>query len=305
MKKTVLILSVEDDYHAHAVQALLRKRGHDAHIVDTGLFPTELQLSQGGPGAAEVRLNGRPLHDYHSIWWRRVRFPVPSDELEGEERRFAFSECRDALWGGLRSAGIPIYNDPEAEQRADRKPYQLKLAHECGLRIPDTLITTSPAEVREFRSRHEQIIYKTFNSTDIAVTDTRPLLDEDLSDLWRLKYAPAIFQEFVPLGLDYRVTIVEDDVFAAEIEITRDDARFDWRNDLAYQSRPAELPGPVAEGLRELRRRLGLSSGSADFRVGPDGEFYFFELNPSGQFLFLDIRAGLDIAPRFCEMLTQ
>jgi len=305
MGKRILILTRERDYHAHAIQALLRTQGHDADLVDTAKYPTSLRLSQGGRAAGEITLDGRPLSDYHAIWWRRVGYPKPTESLEPEERRFAASECLDAMWGALHAAGIPIYNDPEAEQRADRKPYQLRLAYECGLRIPDTLITTSAEEVESFRRQHGQVIYKTFGPTDLAVTDTRPLLNDDLPELWRLQYSPLIFQEFVPLGRDYRVTLVEDDIFAAEIEVTRDEARFDWRNDLAYRARPVELPTEVAEGLRKLRRRLRLSSGSADFRVSPEGEFFFFELNPSGQFLFLDIRAGTNIGHRFCEMLTQ
>ncbi|HEX7241323.1 MAG TPA: hypothetical protein VF263_13695 [Longimicrobiaceae bacterium] len=306
MAKRILILSFPDDYHAQAIAAMLGKQGHEADVVDTSTFPVSSSLTYRAGRESDAWLDGRALSDYHSVWWRRVRTPAVAPEVKiPEERRFAASESREALWGAIQASGLPIYNSPAAEYVADRKPYQLRMAQAAGLRVPDTLITTSQEEVREFRRLHGEIIYKSFGPNDLAVMDTRPLTDADEADLWRLRLAPAIFQEYVPRGREYRVTLVEDDVFAAEIEISRPDAAYDWRNDLAYQAKPAKLPEEVEDGLRRLRRRLGLSSGSADLRETPDGTIYFLEMNPSGQFLFLDIRAGLDIGPRFCEMLLQ
>ncbi len=306
MGKRILILSMPEDYHAQAIAAMLANQGHDADIVDTASFPTTLGLTYRAGRDTDAWLNGRALSDYHSVWWRRLRMPTIADEVQNpEERRFAMTESREALWGAVQASGLPVYNSPAAEYLADRKPYQLRMAQAAGLRVPDTLITTSEEEVREFRGRHREVIYKSFGPNDLAVMDTRPLGDADEADLWRLRFAPAIFQEYVPHGREYRVTLVEDDVFAAEIRISRPDAAYDWRNDLAYEARPAKLPEEVEEGLRRLRRMLGLSSGSADLRETPDGTIYFLEMNPSGQFLFLDIRAGLDIGPRFCEMLLQ
>jgi hypothetical protein len=306
MSKRILILSFEKDYHALAIQALLRKQGDDADIVDLADFPTQLQLSHQGPSFTDIRLDGRPLSDYHSIWWRRVHVPRPgSDTKDPEEARFAVRESRDAIWGALLSSGLPIYNPPMVELLANYKPYQLKVARSCGLTIPDTLVTNSAEEVLALRSRHPQLIYKSFGPTDLMVMDTRPLRDEDLPELWRLKYAPAIFQQYVPRGREYRVTLVEDDVFATEVHIQQRVAEYDWRNDLGYQLTPVNLPEALADKLRQLRRALGLSSGSIDLREAPDGTVYFLEINPSGQFLFLDIRAGTDVGSRFCRMLVQ
>ncbi len=306
MPERVLIFSPDNDFHALAIQALLRARGAEADIVDSARFPESLPLVQRGGTSTEVFLDGRPLSEYRSVWWRRPHPPGPPAEVEiPEERRFASREAREALWGAVHAAGLPIYNSPQAETKAGYKPYQLRVAQECGLRVPDTLITNSEAEVAAFRARHPQVIYKALSATTLAMTDTRPLSDGDVADLWRLRYAPVIFQEYVELGREYRVTLVEDAAFTAEITLQNRAAHYDWRIDPDYRVVPAELPPGVIEGLQRLRRALGLNSGSADLRETPDGDVYFLEINPSGQFLFLDVFAGMDVGNTFCDMLLQ
>lgn len=306
MPKRVLIFSPENDFHALGIQALLRGKGAEADIVDSARFPGSLPLVQRVGAPTEVILDGRPLSEYHSVWWRRPFAPEPPTEVENpEERRFAAREAREALWGALNAAGLPIYNSPQAETRAGYKPYQLKVAQDCGLRVPDTLITNSEAEAAAFRAKHPQVIYKAFSATKLAMTDTRPLSEDDVADLWRLRYAPVIFQEYVELGREYRVTLVEDTAFTAEISLTNGAAHFDWRIDPDYQVVPAELPSDLIAALQRLRRTLGLNSGSADLRATPGGDVYFLEINPSGQFLFLDVFAGMDVGGAFCDMLLR
>ncbi len=306
MPKRVLIFSSENDFHALGVQALLRGRGAEADIVDSARFPESLPLVQRGGASTEVLLDGKPLSGYHSVWWRRPQPPGPPAEVgDPEERRFASREAREALWGAVHAAGIPIYNSPHAETRAGYKPYQLKLAQECGLRVPETLITNSEAEAAAFREKHPRVVYKAFSATKLAMTDTRPLSDGDVPDLWRLRYAPVIFQEYVELGREYRVTLVENSAFTAEVTLQNPAAHYDWRIDPDYRITPAELPTEVISALQRLRRELGLNSGSADLRETPDGDVYFLEINPSGQFLFLDVFAGMDVGSAFCEMLLQ
>lgn len=285
---------------------MLSRHNAQADIIDTGKFPSSLALLQSGLDFDNVSLDGKNLGDYHSIWWRRVRPPRPSkDIVDSEEYRFAIRESREALWGAIHASKIPIYNCPHAERVACYKPYQLRIARECGLLIPDTLITNSADAVEAFRAKHSEVIYKTFSGTSLMMTDTRPLNDEDMTDLWRLQYAPVIFQEYLRRGREYRATIIEDDVFSAEIRIQNPKAHYDWRLDQNYEVIKTALPDDLCERLVQLTKTLGLSSGSIDLRETPDGRVFFLEVNPSGQFLFLDVFGGLDTGNRFCEMLLQ
>lgn len=306
MQKRVLILSFLDDYHAHAIQALLKNHGGNADIIDPALFPSAISLSHQGIDFSDITIDGKRLRDYHSIWSRRVgSLRLDPDISNPEEAKYAARESMDALYGALYAALIPIYNKPEAERRANFKPYQLRLAHACGLRVPDTLITTSPDDVLKFREKHREIIYKGFSGHAPVMVDTRPLEEKDLPDLWRLRYAPAIFQEYIEHGKEYRVTIVEGDTYAAEIRLSDENARYDWRMDSNYRVIETTLSADIQAMLLDFCRRLNLNSGSIDLRETPAGEVYFLEINPSGQFMFLDVYAGMDVASRFCQMLLQ
>ncbi|OLT22004.1 hypothetical protein BJF78_33465 [Pseudonocardia sp. CNS-139] len=49
-------------------------------------------------------------------------------------------------------AALPVLwvNHPSRLADAAYKPVQLALAHECGLRVPDTVVTSEPESVRRF-----------------------------------------------------------------------------------------------------------------------------------------------------------
>jgi glutathione synthase/RimK-type ligase-like ATP-grasp enzyme len=305
--KSVLILAPRTDFHALAIQALLRERGGDAYIVDTKDFPADLILFQQSGALQSVHVGGHALANFRSIWWRRPDPPVVPAELEGssEEIRFASRECREALWGALHASGIPIFNRPEMEAIATYKPYQLRVAQSCGLRIPNTIITNDPQEVLRFRASHGKIIYKGLSATKIRMTETRFLGDEDIKDLWRLRFSPVIFQEYIERGREYRVTVVGNKVFSAEILTDNPAAMVDWRLDPGYGVRPINLPPAVQDALVRLCGKLGLDSGSIDLRETPSGDLYFLEINPSGQFMFLDIFSGMDVGGAFCDLLLS
>lgn len=73
------------------------------------------------------------------------------------------------------------------------KPYQLRLAREIGLPIPETAITNSPSVVNDLAERCPEVVYKTCTGTEFGFYETRPLLPADRADLRRVEGCPAIF----------------------------------------------------------------------------------------------------------------
>ena len=110
-------------------------------------------------------------------------------------------------------------NPPTADEVSQRKIRQLQAARRVGLSIPETLVTNRPCAAREFIETHGvgHVIRKAFRNIAEAPRETHLLREEDLSLLDNVRYTPVIFRSFVPAALDLRVTVVEDDIFAAAI----------------------------------------------------------------------------------------
>jgi glutathione synthase/RimK-type ligase-like ATP-grasp enzyme len=149
------------------------------------------------------------------------------------------------------------------------------------------------------------VVRKAFRNIAQAPRETHLLRDEDLALLDTVRYAPVIFQRFVPADLDLRVTVVEDGIFATAIS-SEERYAADYRPGLASAKVvPYELPTAVAEKLLELMRIFGLKFGAVDFRVTPDGDHVFLEVNPVGEYLFISQRTGQPIPAAIAASLER
>jgi hypothetical protein len=310
----VVIFAREDDRHAAAVSAILRRdHGRQVTIVDLSLFPSVLRVactfSDRRNDGSFVDGNGRrvPLDSVTACWWRRPQGLQPDARLaDARVRQFAVLESQSGLYGLLRCWPGLWVNDIENDQNADFKPRQLAAMRRLGLRFPETLVTNDPDEARSFFDRHNgDVVYKAFNQTGVMWLPTRRLLPADLAALPSLQFAPVIFQRFVDGPQDIRVTVVGEQVFATEFVIADADC-IDHR--LVMASVPCiahTLPPPVAADALRLVRALGLEYGSIDLRIMPDGAYVFFEINTAGEFLYLEERTGRPIAAAVAAHLAS
>ncbi len=189
---------------------------------------------------------------------------------------------------------------------AAHKPWQLKLAKQAGLVLPETLMTNDPDEAREFWRRHPgAVIYKPFLQTYNAWRETRLLRPEEEELAAAVRFAPVIFQRYVPGVLDLRITVIGDRVLAAEANLENGEYKVDVRFNTNITYRPHQLPDAVSAKLLAFMRRLGLEYGAIDMRVTPEGEYVFFEVNPAGQFLYVEQAAGLPITAALAAHLAS
>ena len=122
-----------------------------------------------------------------------------------------------------------------------------------------------------------------------------------------LALAPVTFQEKVEKVSDIRVTVVGDDVFAAEIlSQGRESSKVDWRatDDPNLEHRVHELPSALVSRCRRLVSHLGLNFGALDLALKPDGTYVFFEINPNGEWLWLEDQLGFPLSERIATWLT-
>ncbi|MGQ0678627.1 MAG: MvdC/MvdD family ATP grasp protein [Actinomycetota bacterium] len=309
----ILVVSHRADPHADAVLALLRQIGHPVVLFDTSGFPKRSSVMERfGPEGTSFELisDGRriDLAACRAGWWRRPLLHELHDGLAPGVAAFTYTECSEALAGMWASLDIAWVNPPALDEQAQHKPYQLALAAELGLAVPDTLITNDPACARAFIERHGvgNTIYKTFLATEEHWRETRVVREQELPALDSVRLAPVIFQRYIPAVEDLRVTVVGEQVFPAAIRPAAGGYQIDYRMDLEGASyRPTELPDAVEKGLRRLMERLGLVYGAIDMRLTPEGEYVFLEVNPAGEWLFVEERTAMPITQCMANLLMR
>jgi glutathione synthase/RimK-type ligase-like ATP-grasp enzyme len=139
------------------------------------------------------------------------------------------------------------------------------------------------------------VVYKLFEGTEVGFFETRRLAAANLSELWRVRTCPLIFQEFTEGAFDVRATVVGDQVFASRIDFNRDSEIIDSRFTMVSTS-PLDLPHEIQSKVVAITRGFGLVYAALDLRYSETDGFTFFELNPEGQYLWNEIEAGLPIS---------
>jgi glutathione synthase/RimK-type ligase-like ATP-grasp enzyme len=239
------------------------------------------------------------------VWWRRPRRPDAATELGHEVHEFVRGEWEHFLLGLESCTHVRWVNAPVAERSAGLKAHQLVVAREEGLRVPWTLLTNDPDEVRSIAGDGPRIVYKRIGPAPRPLTATKELQPTDLERLDVLPNCPAIFQERIDARLDIRVTAIGRELFAAEIDSQSGESPLDWRFDHTVPFRPHRLEDDTAARLRRVMDRLGLLYGAIDLRVTPDGEYVFLELNPSGQYLFVELLADMPLTEHMASFLAE
>lgn len=312
----ILAISHAQDGHAQAVLDALRKLGASVHLLDLAAFPREYRLEAryNGDQARSFRLlrsNGEAvdLNACGASWWRRPQAFVLHQELGSPTNHtFAFTEATEAFTGLWQALDTFWVNPPAADANAHRKLYQLKVAQEVGLPIPDTLITSDPRLAREFIDLHGlgHTIYKAFSGTREAWRETRLVRKEELALLDAVRFAPVIFQRYIDAVVDLRVTVVGDAIFPAAVHSQQSAYPIDFRMDMANTRIDVHtMPEDVQHRLRALMRRLSIVYGAIDMRVTPSGEYVFLEVNPAGQWLFIEGHSKQPITASLARLLHE
>ena len=226
--------------------------------------------------------------------------PELNDEPDGSPARRHARAMHDTLYRWLELADGRIVNRSDPQGSNGAKPYQAQLIASHGLRVPETLITNDPAAVLAFRRRHGRIIYKSMSGVRSIIKEFD---DDDAARLDDIRWCPVQFQEFVP-GIDVRVHVIDQDVFATEIVSDRADYRYASRMGGTTELRATELSDDLAARCVTLSAGLGLPFSGIDLRIGPDGEATCFEVNPSPAYSYYEANTGQPIAASLARYLA-
>jgi glutathione synthase/RimK-type ligase-like ATP-grasp enzyme len=321
MARRILILTEANDIHAIAVAQALEQKGAEVTLWATSDFPScsDESVHYDAVGRKGIRIRGADLclenPVFDTVWRRRPAYVVDRASLHPADWAFAADECgmfrrsllhliaQDAFWvNPIRGAAL-----------AGSKLLQHEAAVKVGFRMPETIFTNSPEEIRQFLARGYEVIYKPLagggwqNKDAQFLTYTSVLTEGNLVGDDVLRQTPGIFQELIPKAYELRVTVMGRHTLAAKVLSQKTEkGKVDWRrsND-ELQFEPAHLPPEVELRCAALLDELGLVFGCFDFIVTPEDDYVFLEVNEMGQFLFIERCCGLPLLDAFSEFLLQ
>jgi glutathione synthase/RimK-type ligase-like ATP-grasp enzyme len=261
----------------------------------------------GDAVTGELRLGGAslPLASIDAAYTRLMDDRL-LPELHGEQPDS--ERCRDcrslheAIIHWLEFAPVRVVNRASAMATNSSKPYQAQLISACGFEVPESLVTNVPDLALDFRRRHNRVVYKSTSSIRSIVRE----LDDDA--LWRLehiRWCPVHFQAYVE-GVDWRVHVVGEEVYATRVTSTGIDYRYAATHDggdVALEA--ATLPDELEAACVVLTRTLGLEFSGIDLRLTNDGRPVCFEVNPCPAFNYYERRTGQPIAAAVARHLCE
>lgn len=319
----ILVLSVGDDSVAADGVARLRARGADAVWFDARDLGRGARLSVSwdatGHRRAQLGLADRVLDlaTVGAVWHRRHRVTAPAIP-DPAMRTFVEAETERVLKSLWRDLAVPFVPAPlPVIHDGQDKLMQLGLAGRLGFAVPATIVTNDPAEALAFwRAHGGRCVTKPVGTQSIQFSGlsrtfarfTEPVTFRDVAALAAVRLAPTLLQAYVDKQVELRVTVVDDRVFAAEIDSqAAHHTRHDWRkyDRGATPYRVHAMPAEIAARCVAITRALGLRYGALDLVLAPDGRYVFLEINPAGEYQWIEDRTGLPITDAICDLLVR
>ncbi|MBE9197603.1 MULTISPECIES: MvdC family ATP-grasp ribosomal peptide maturase [unclassified Nodularia (in: cyanobacteria)] len=321
-RDVVLLITHSGDYFTiDRVAAALSNRNVQAFRLDTDQFPMTIKLQAYFHQSStnhqveygDIAFN---TEEVQAVWMRRLWQPHLSEELAPQYRAACARESLavlDGFWDSLRHAHW--VDDLQKINAAENKLYQLRVAAEVGLVIPQTLVTNNPKEAREFFQQVKgKMITKLLKPLSYGMEGssffmyTSTVKEEDLLDAETLRYCPMVFQAQIPKQQELRAVYVNGNLFVGALDASSYAASAqDWRHapQGACVWQPYELPEPMIRRLDQFMARLGLTFGALDLIVTPSGEYVFLEINPTGEWGMLERDLNYPISQAIADALLE
>lgn len=281
---TILVLAQDLDRTADGVVEGLTERGRHVVRLDLAWFPQRMDLDaefRDGEWRGAIRTEHRDvdLAGIRAVWVRSPSLCELPEGMSAAEADYARREAKLGVTGTLLALPNVLWvNRPDLAATAAYKPLQYSVAARCGLRVPRTLISNSPAAVSRFaRDSRTGVVLKPL-STNLIFEDgtykigyTRRLSSADLADLSGVELTAHQLQDWASKAHECRAVVVGDDLFAVAIHAGSRASYEDWRADFASLTyHVIDLPDAVAKGLRGFMAELGLLYAAFDLVIGPD-----------------------------------
>ncbi|MEM1319335.1 MAG: hypothetical protein AAGG75_03715 [Bacteroidota bacterium] len=239
------------------------------------------------------------MADVNTVWYRRwykYRAKVPLKNRHYRQLRHEVVEELNTLsdyifkvFAQKKWLTNPFVN------RLHNKLDALRVAKECGLNIPDTLLTNDKQQLLKFYHRNnKEIVSKAIADPYVYIDDeganykcyTEKLSYEFIENLGDY-FHTSPFQQFIESDYELRIfyldgafyptAIVHSETTDIKLSVSFGKSKV---NMIAYT-----LPDSIKQKLKKTMDALNLNTCSIDMLKTKDGEYYFLEGNPIGQFM--------------------
>ncbi|AXG71508.1 ATP-GRASP peptide maturase, grasp-with-spasm system [Kordia sp. SMS9] len=256
------------------------------------------------------------MDDIESIWFRRGRIKIVYDfDLNVEKNLLQYHIntkqtieifVNYLLINNRRHLGNPFRTDVN-------KLEVLYVAKECGLTIPETMLSDNSNQVLAGLGKDNIV-------TKLLV----PLPFEHLEHEKRLNYLTfgydfeankdkeftlSLFQKKIEKRFEIRTFFINDEMFSKAIFSQNDDmTTVDYRNynhETPNRTEPFILPKNIQNRIKKLMKRLSLDCGSLDFIVDTHDNFIFLEVNPVGQFSDMSYNCNYELEKKIALFLKN
>ncbi|EKE02772.1 MAG: hypothetical protein ACD_20C00334G0001 [uncultured bacterium] len=304
----ILIIGSEEEYHSWHIYNLLKAKEEEVCYFDSRKIPKDILINWAASNETikgSLIIEGRNvnLEDIKSVYWRWY-YGISIEPVDNKPESIFISQMVErefistieSLFASMDCLWVNSLNAVEMHRK---KAYQLNILAKNGIRVPKTLITNNKDSLLPFfEANNGQLIYKPVRGG----AHTEKINQEDFIDtrLNSLKYSPVQFQEFID-GVDIRVYVIGNKVFAAKIKAKT----VDFRSDPEAELIPVELPDNIKEDCFKIMGLLDLKFSGIDIRQNKDGEYVFIEANPSPMFTFFEEKTGFPISGSLIKMLIK
>jgi len=265
-------------------------------------------------------LEGIAIESINVVWYRRQGMSIPEKILQlpngynlsfytnlREEAKglsnYTFKQLSDKFW----------LNNPQSSRIS--KLLQLSEAQKNGIKIPETLITTSKEKLINFFELHKSCIIKPiaetfslFDKNGSGFDGFTKRIDIDFVNNLPKTLNPSFIQEEIVKKFEIRVFFLENQFYSMAIFSPKNsNENIDVRSVGSERNRqvPFCLPTEIENKLKLLLKNLGLNSGSIDLAYTFKNEFVFFEVNPVGQFGMVSLPCNYHLEKKIAELLIM
>lgn len=324
---SVLIFTNPREQVAKRVSDELNKLGEKFFIVDVERFLLDdylvsIKMGNHTESSLFFSVDGCAIgdEDIKSVWFRRPE-GIISNHPDKTISTFKRQEAMATLWSAYTClAEVYWLNHPihALSHLEHNKARQLQLAKRVGLKVPDTLITNVPDELKEFADKHGGVVavkmlrgraFKKRGSEHYTGIYTNVVSASYLEkNIQAISATPVFAQEYIDKQVELRITVVGENIFCCAIHSQDSEkTKQDWRHyDMErVKHEEYQLPDAIKLSILEFMRVCKVDYGAIDMILTPDNEYVFLEINPSGQYIWIENLANPGISASIAKLLSN